>query len=40
MPGITLTVSGKADQALTNRLAREIIDSPAGCSRSRTIEPG
>jgi 4-oxalocrotonate tautomerase len=26
MPGITLTVSGKADQALTNRLAREIID--------------
>src|ERR1700733_12774896 len=26
MPGITLTISGKADQALTNRLAREIID--------------
>lgn len=26
MPGIALTVSGKADQALTNRLATEIID--------------
>ena len=26
MPGIALTVSGKADQALTSRLATEIID--------------
>jgi 4-oxalocrotonate tautomerase len=26
MPGITLTVSGQADQALTDRLATEIID--------------